>query len=67
MTPGGDLRTDRRTGLLQAFGAYGIWGAFPIYIHALAPAGAWEVLAHRILWTLLLCLCLLYTSPSPRD
>ncbi|WP_106817294.1 EamA family transporter RarD [Janibacter massiliensis] len=56
MTPGGDLRTDRRTGLLQAFGAYGIWGAFPIYIHALAPAGAWEVLAHRILWTLLLCL-----------
>ncbi|WP_225911059.1 EamA family transporter RarD [Dermacoccus sp. Tok2021] len=32
---------------------------FPLYFHALIPAGPWEILAHRILWTLLLCLVLL--------
>jgi chloramphenicol-sensitive protein RarD len=32
-----------------------IWGTFPLYFHLLAPAGAWEILAHRILWTLLFC------------
>ena len=26
-----------------------------MYFHMLAPAGAWEILAHRILWTVLLC------------
>jgi chloramphenicol-sensitive protein RarD len=26
-----------------------------LYFHLLAPAGAWEILAHRILWTLLFC------------
>jgi chloramphenicol-sensitive protein RarD len=26
-----------------------------LYFHLLAPAGAWEILSHRILWTLLLC------------
>jgi chloramphenicol-sensitive protein RarD len=35
--------------------AYVMWGAFPLYFHLLAPAGAWEILAHRILWTLLFC------------
>jgi len=28
---------------------------FPLYFHFLAPAGAWEILSHRILWTLLFC------------
>ena len=32
-----------------------MWGVFPLYFHLLAPAGAWEILAHRILWTLLFC------------
>ncbi|WP_407652389.1 EamA family transporter RarD [Dermacoccus abyssi] len=32
---------------------------FPLYFHALIPAGPWEILAHRILWTLLLCVVLL--------
>ncbi len=32
---------------------------FPLYFHLLAPAGAWEILAHRILWTLLFCLAVL--------
>lgn len=46
---------DARRGAAYGAGAYAIWGAFPLYFHLLAPAGAWEILAHRILWTLLFC------------
>lgn len=42
-------------GTLFGFAAYGLWGVFPLYFDALRPAGAWEILAHRILWTLLFC------------
>ena len=50
---------DHRRGTAYGFAAYAIWGTFPIYFHALKPAGAWEVLAHRILWTLVLCAAVL--------
>ena len=46
-------------GMLFGFAAYGIWGLFPLYFDALKPASPWEILAHRILWTLLFCLILL--------
>lgn len=46
---------ESRRGALAGLTAYAIWGVFPLYFHALAPAGAWEILAHRILWTLVLC------------
>lgn len=39
--------------------AYLLWGLFPLYFDALRPTGAWEILAHRILWTLLLCVIVL--------
>jgi len=44
-----------RRGTAYAFAAYGIWGLFPLYFHALKPSGAFEILAHRILWTLAFC------------
>lgn len=44
-----------RRGTGYGFLAYGIWGLFPLYFAALAPAGAFEILAHRILWTLAVC------------
>jgi hypothetical protein len=31
--------------------AYGLWGAFPLYWPLLEPAGAIEILAHRVLWS----------------
>ncbi|EWT00013.1 permease [Intrasporangium oryzae NRRL B-24470] len=46
-------------GTLLGLAAYGMWGLFPLYFDALKPAGAWEILANRILWTLLFCLLLL--------
>ncbi len=42
-------------GVLSAWLAYSIWGLFPLYFYALRPSGADEILAHRILWTLILC------------
>ena len=50
---------ETRRGTAYGAGAYALWGLFPLYFHALAPAGAWEILAHRIVWTLLFCLVLL--------
>ncbi|RNI21736.1 EamA family transporter RarD [Flexivirga caeni] len=46
----------RGNGAAYGLLAYFLWGAFPLYFDALKPAGAWEVLAHRIVWTLAVCL-----------
>ncbi|MGE2834525.1 EamA family transporter RarD [Mycobacterium sp. SMC-4] len=43
-----------RSGLLFGVGAYGMWGMFPAFFPLLKPAGAVEVLAHRIIWSFLL-------------
>ncbi|YAL83832.1 EamA family transporter RarD [Dermacoccaceae bacterium W4C1] len=53
---------ETRRGTIQGFCAYLIWGTFPLYFHALLPAGAWEILAHRILWTMLLCVAVLLVT-----
>lgn len=46
--------------------AYLIWGSFPLYIQALAPAGAVEILAQRILWSLACCVALLLAGRGGR-
>ncbi|MEW2547889.1 EamA family transporter RarD [Streptomyces sp. NPDC047002] len=43
---------EQRSGLLYGVGAYGIWGLVPLYWPLLDPAGALEVLAHRMAWSL---------------
>jgi chloramphenicol-sensitive protein RarD len=43
---------EQRRGLLLGISAYGLWGAFPLYWPLLEPAGAVEILAHRILWSM---------------
>ncbi|MEV4758198.1 EamA family transporter RarD [Micromonospora sp. NPDC049559] len=40
-----------RRGYLYGIGAYLLWGFFPIYIKLLRPAGAVEILAHRVVWS----------------
>jgi len=44
--------SEERRGFLYGLAAFGIWGLFPLYWPLLDPAGALEVLAHRIVWTL---------------
>ncbi|MEJ5913855.1 EamA family transporter RarD [Pseudokineococcus sp. 1T1Z-3] len=56
--PAGRGAADVRRGTLMGVGAYTLWGSFPLYFAALAPAGAVEVLVHRVLWALLACLVL---------
>lgn len=53
--------TADQQGLGTAYGlaAYGLWGLFPLYLMLLRPAGAIEVLVHRVLWAFLLCLIIL--------
>ncbi|MGP4053372.1 EamA family transporter RarD [Mycobacterium sp. 4D054] len=40
-----------RSGLLFGAGAYMMWGLFPAFFPLLKPAGAVEILAHRIIWS----------------
>ena len=44
--------TDQRRGLLYGVAAYSAWGIFPLYFRLLKPAGALEILAHRVIWSL---------------
>ncbi|MGW2782932.1 EamA family transporter RarD [Streptomyces populi] len=48
----GKSRSEQRTGLLNGFAAYGMWGLVPLFWPLLKPAGAIEILAHRMVWSL---------------
>jgi chloramphenicol-sensitive protein RarD len=50
-TDGGGVSRNERFGYLYGLGAYLIWGFFPLYIKLLRPAGAVEILAHRVIWS----------------
>lgn len=55
-----------RAGLVQALGAYGIWGVLPIFFFALKGVGAGEVVAGRVLWSLgLLAIVILALGRMP--
>ncbi len=58
--------TELRRGVWFGFGAYLIWGVFPLYWPLLKPADATEILAHRILWSLVL-LAALITALRRKD
>ena len=52
-------RDEQARGFLLGVAAYGLWGLFPLYWALLEPSTAFEVLAHRICWSLLTMLVLL--------
>src|SRR3954452_3768722 len=43
---------DERAGVLYGFAAYLLWGSFPLFFILLDDAGPVEILAHRIVWSL---------------
>ena len=49
-----------RTGLIAAVFAYTFWGLFPLYLKALSSVSAFEILSHRILWSVPFAAILLY-------
>ncbi|HEX5534090.1 MAG TPA: EamA family transporter RarD [Actinomycetales bacterium] len=44
---------ETRRGVLLGLAAWVMWGFFPLYWPLLEPAGAIEILAHRIFWSML--------------
>jgi chloramphenicol-sensitive protein RarD len=56
-----DPQRQARLGVVLGVTAYGLWGIFPLYFHALNEAGAdsKEILLHRIWWSALLLVVLI--------
>ena len=57
------MAADRR-GVLYGVACYVLWGLFPLYWPLLEPAGAVEILAHRIVWSLLVVATVLAVTRS---
>jgi chloramphenicol-sensitive protein RarD len=52
-------RSEKSLGLIFGLSAYILWGLFPLYWPLLKPASAYEIVAHRAVWTLVFCLIVL--------
>jgi len=48
-----------RSGYVAGVAAYLLWGLFPLYWPLLEPAGAIEILSHRIIWSIAVVVVLL--------
>ena len=55
---------DERRGLAYGIAGYLIWGLFPLYWPLLEPAGSVEILAHRIVWSLVVVAGILAVTRS---
>jgi len=51
--------SELKRGYLFGIAAYCLWGFFPLYIRMLRPAGAVEILAHRVVWSVVFVALLL--------
>lgn len=54
-----DARSETTVGAAYAVGAYVLWGFLPLYFLLLTPTGPWEVVAWRVLFSLIFCVALL--------
>ena len=50
MTAAPEQKLDR-SGVASALAAFVFWGLVPAYYKALQEVGSWEVLAHRVIWS----------------
>ncbi len=62
-----DAARERAIGGVYAFTAYLLWGFLPLYFLLLAPAGPWEIVAWRILLSLVFCVVLLTVTRTWRS
>jgi chloramphenicol-sensitive protein RarD len=56
-----------RLGFPAALGCYLIWGSLPLYIRAMNHVGAFELLAHRIIWSVPTAMILIALAANWRD
>jgi chloramphenicol-sensitive protein RarD len=61
-TPAADSQAGSRAGLGLGVGAYTIWGLFPAFFGVLSFTGAADILAHRVVWTLVLMLVVIVAT-----
>lgn len=57
--PSSDAGREATLGGVYAFAAYLLWGLFPLYFLALAPAGPFEIVSWRVVLSLVFCVLLL--------
>ena len=51
------MKTDKQQalgGLGYALSAFGLWGLFPVFFKLVESVNAFEVLAHRVFWSVLI-------------
>lgn len=66
--PRKQLKADRparsrgATGTLYGVGAYGLWGMMPIYFTWLVPANSIEIVANRVVWSVVFCALIITIS-----
>ncbi|WP_433299889.1 EamA family transporter RarD [Actinoplanes sp. CA-030573] len=58
--------SEERRGYLYGLAAYVLWGFFPIYFKLLKPASPLEILAHRVIWSVLFVSLLLAAARNWR-
>lgn len=57
-------RSETSLGLIFGAGSYVIWGLLPLYWQRLQSAGSLEIVSHRAVWTLVVCLIVLASSKN---
>ncbi|MFJ4295937.1 EamA family transporter RarD [Curtobacterium sp. NPDC089689] len=57
-------RSEASVGVAQAIVAYGLWGLMPLLFAAMSPAGAFEIVAWRIVFGLVFCVVAIAVTRS---
>ncbi|WP_439689428.1 EamA family transporter RarD [Curtobacterium sp. SP.BCp] len=57
-------RSEASVGVVQAIVAYGLWGLMPLLFAAMSPAGAFEIVAWRIVFGLVFCVVAIAVTRS---
>ncbi|WP_232696670.1 EamA family transporter RarD [Brevibacillus daliensis] len=61
------MRSEQRLGILYAIAAYGMWGFLPIYWKSLSYIPSDEILAHRIFWSFIFAIILVFASKHSKQ
>jgi chloramphenicol-sensitive protein RarD len=61
------MNPEGRRGTTYGLLAYTLWGVFPLYFRLLERSGPVEIVAHRVFWSLMLCLGIVAVTRGHRD
>jgi chloramphenicol-sensitive protein RarD len=60
------MNLEARRGVGFGFAAFFLWGMFPLYFRLLDASGSFEILVHRILWSLVVLLLVVLATRAAR-